>query len=465
MTRLLRCTLDPAFDKIVQDILLRLDGFSISSFLSVNKEWNIFLAEKLKYSNLSAKLDCKLKYQWLNLEPSKTAVAVAVGVKHLVCDDKVIVTADDDTIQVRHVNTGEIVKELPIHSVGKNLKCFQNKSKTEMVKEIFTSSSIIGAVCYPRKNHSNSIKIFGAKTKYFGFVYIWSKEDFAHIVKLKFELLGDDQSGEKQTEKNHKMKVDKDKLVMVQQEEQKIGSIYWHPMGKKLFFHVWDVKNSAKLLRDTNISVEHVSELFTPARDIQIDHDGKLLAFSTCLETNVFDMGSGSKLYNINMLDPRVNMRNSDDVLLNMQVRRTVIRYPMAIIDCEHRYTGMGRIFVYDLEKKKTVSHHAWDEQDYAITDDFIVRADAGSKFDLNLYAFDACSIPNTKLEKVKILIDCTKNSLKLEEPSVKSSHREMMVEMGGDLNFSANKTSIVTLSHVLEGNGLTIWNFWLNKR
>eukprot|EP00091_Calanus_sinicus_P003862 TRINITY_DN14026_c0_g1_i1.p1 TRINITY_DN14026_c0_g1~~TRINITY_DN14026_c0_g1_i1.p1 ORF type:complete len:138 (-),score=22.34 TRINITY_DN14026_c0_g1_i1:72-485(-) len=137
----------------------------------------------------------------------------------------------------------------------------------------------------------------------------------------------------------------------------------------------------------------------------------------------------------------------------------------MAIIDCEHRYTGMGRIFVYNLEEKRTVSHHAWDEQDYAVTDDFLIRADTGSKFDLNLYAFDASAILYTKIEKMKILIEDTKTSLKIEEPSIKSSHREIMLEMGGDVNFSANKTSIVALSHVSEGNGLAIWNFWLNKR
>jgi len=455
MTNLLRCTLDPAFDDIVTNILLQLDGFSISSFFSVNKEWNAFLVEKLKYSNLLERFDCKLAAQWIDGEPSKADVTVSMGVKHLACDDKVIVTADDDTVEVRHVKTGELLKELAVNNVGTNRICFQNKNKSDVVKEIFTSSSIFGAVCYPKRSHSNSIKIFGAKN--FGFVYIWSKEDFKLVTKLKFELLGDDQSGEKETETKHKMKVTMDKLVMVQQEEENRGSIYWHPMGKKLFFHSWDVKNSSKFLKDTNLNVEHVSELFTPARDIQIDHDGKLLAFSTCLETNVFDMKSGSMLYNINMLDPKVNLRNSDDVLLNMQVRRTTMRYPMVIIDCEHKYTGMGRIFVYNLEEAKTISHHAWDEQDYAITEDFTIRADSGSKYDLNVYAVDAC----TELEKVKFVIEENKTALY----GVKSRQRELMVDVGSEVTFCANKTSIVTLSHTVERNALTILNFWLNKR
>ena len=453
MTNLLRCSLDPAFDKIVDRILLQLDGFSISSFLSVNKEWNLFLEEKLKYSNLSSKLNSKLRCQWMTMEPSRTDLTVAMGVQHLACDDKVLVTADDDTVQVRNVKTG-VIKEFVVNAISKKVNCLQNKTKSQSIKEIFISDSIIGAVCYPRKYLSKTSKIFG-------FVYIWSKKNFCLIDKLKFKLLGDDQSGEKQT--NHKMKVAKDKLVMVQQEEQRNGSIYWHPMGKKLFFHIWDVKNSSKVLEETIIPVEHTGELFTPARDIQIDHDGQMLAFSTSLESNVFDMQSGTMLFKINMLDPKVNRRNSDDVLLNMKVRRTVIRYPLVIIDCEHRYTGMGRIFVFNLVEKKTISHHAWDEQDYAITDDFTIRADEGSKYDLNVYASDINDI-FTKIDEMKFVIQDKNDSLKLDNRSIDSVQREMVVKLGHQMKFCANKTSIITLSQTIEGNYLCILNFWLNK-
>lgn len=464
MTNLIRCGLDPAFDKILETILLFLDGFAISSFLSVNKEWNQFLEDKLRYSLKLVKLfDKKLKSQWMNAQPSRIDIYVALSVKHMTCDNKVLVTADDETIQIRNVKTGEIVSDIFLNDKAWKSNCFPIKVKNETVKEIFTSDSIIGAISYPTKICYAAHKFFNYKSKTFGFVNIWSKKDFQLLRKLKFELLSDDQSEE---DVNHKMKVANDVLVMVQQEEQGDGTV-WHPIGKRLFFFIWDVKNCDKDLQDTKIGVEFTGELFTPARDVQIDHDGKLLALSTCLETNVFDMKSGVLLYKINMLDPRVNRRNSDDVLLNMQVRRTVIRYPVVIIDCEHRYTGMSRIFVYNLEKKKTVCHHAWDERNYVITDDFTIRVDDSSKYDFNVFASEPSALLSNIVEKMKITIQDTNFALKLDKVNQSTEQhetKELIVEVGAQMKSSANKTSIAILSRGSEKNCLSLFNFWMNK-
>ena len=113
--------------------------------------------------------------------------------------------------------------------------------------------------------------------------------------------------------------------------------------------------------------------------------------------------------------------------------------------------------------EKKTISHHAWDEQDYAITDDFTIRADEGSKYDLNVYASDINDI-FTKIDEMKFVIQDKNDSLKLDNRSIDSVQREMVVKLGHQMKFCANKTSIITLSQTIEGNYLCILNFWLNK-
>ena len=123
---------------------------------------------------------------------------------------------------------------------------------------------------------------------------------------------------------------------------------------------------------------------------------------------------------------------------------------------------------MYNLIEKNTVSHHAWNEQDYIITNDFTIRADNGSNYDLSVYACDSkfanASLFSNKIDKMKFVIQETKTGLELEMPSVEIKERELLVEMGHDMVFCANKTSIMTLSQRFDGSYISILNFWLNK-
>jgi len=438
LTRLLRCTVDPAFDKIVCRILLQLDGGSITSLNSVNKEWNQFLKMRTKKSDMAIKMSEKLKTQWMNCNPSEILVDVGEQFNSVACSNDFIVLANENICEVRTVKTGDFVTNLTKGNRGFLDRICKLKSS---IQEVFISSSVIGSIEYNKTLNLTGIKDHGT-------LCVWSKYDFRLLAELDFELLPKTYLGS--VEAKHKVKVCNDRIVIVLQKAERGFSEEWHPLGERLNFVTWVASEPNKRLEESVIPVAPVSELFSPADEMQFDHDGyHRLVFSTCLESNVVDMKSGQILFRINMLEIKRNNMVSLTSVFNMKLKSTTLRYPMVQIVYEDTRTYLTYMILYDLEEERTVSSYDWHSKSILTNDHVICNGT------------DAYETNGQFLQRKENSIFVIQEAKSFFTPGMCTSLRGLVVE-SEVVSFCANRSILATISNGT--SNLQILNFWQNK-